>query len=316
MNKPICGGSLGISQCLELAILLEASAHKPGNVSIVTDFDNTRYEHFLASAVASRSVFQFAAERGFAISNGICQVYDAGIGEIIRRCIVEIDTWQHGGNTLLGTVLLLSPIAVGAGIAYEQCGINVQKLRTNLQTLVKSTTPEDAVNVYKAIAIAKPSGLGKATKLDVNDSNSISKILAEKTSLYEVFKIAEKYDTICSEWVNNYPITFDVAYPSLKEQLNNSTDINTATIQTFLEVLAAFPDTFIARKTNKKTAARVSQNARKILDLGWPLTRTGQESLQEFDRELRQSSNLLNPGTTADIIAAALSLVVLEGYRP
>ena len=37
-----------IQRCLELAILLEASAHKPGNVSVVTDFENTRYEHFLS----------------------------------------------------------------------------------------------------------------------------------------------------------------------------------------------------------------------------------------------------------------------------
>jgi triphosphoribosyl-dephospho-CoA synthetase len=31
---------------------------------------------------------------------------------------------------------------------------------------------------------------------------------------------------------------------------------------------------------------------------------------------LRKESNVLNPGTTADIIAAALALAVLGGYRP
>lgn len=46
-------GAKHISQCLELAVLFEASAHKPGNVSVVTNFENTRYEHFLASAVAA-----------------------------------------------------------------------------------------------------------------------------------------------------------------------------------------------------------------------------------------------------------------------
>ncbi len=316
MRSYSCNSALSISQCLELGILLEASAHKPGNVSVVTDFDNTRYEHFLASAVASRSTFQHAAERGLEISEGAIQFCDAGIGGIINDCVSEIDAWQHGGNTLLGTVLLLSPIAVAAGIAWKRHEVDLHEIRRKLQALIMSTTPEDAANVYRAIAVAKPSGLGKTPKLDINDPRSISKILNERTSLYKVFKIAEKYDRICSEWVNNYPITFEVAYPSLKEQLDSSVDINTATIRAFLEVLAAYPDTFIARKTDETTAARVSETAKEILDLGWPQTKAAQRSLQEFDRELRKSSNLLNPGTTADIIAASLSLIVLEGYRP
>jgi triphosphoribosyl-dephospho-CoA synthetase len=42
----------------------------------------------------------------------------------------------------------------------------------------------------------------------------------------------------------------------------------------------------------------------------------GKERLREFDLTLRKASNFLNPGTTADIIAAALALSVLSGYRP
>jgi hypothetical protein len=48
--------------------------------------------------------------------------------------------------------------------------------------------------------------------------------------------------------VNNYPVTFDLAYPSLYDQLNEGVDLNSAIIQTFLIVLAKVPDTFIARK--------------------------------------------------------------------
>lgn len=306
-----------ISKSLELGILFEISAHKPGNVSVVTDFDHTRYEHFLISAVVATATFKNAAQRGIAISRAQIPVSRAGVGYNIGVCAQNIQNWQHGGNTLLGAVILLMPLAVSAGMSLPEKGFfDILKLRRNIKKIIESTTPEDAVNVYKAIAIAKPSGLGKAPKLDVNDPGSINRILSDKTSLFEVFKIAEKYDTICSEWVNNYPITFDVAYPSLNKQLTDSVDINTATIRTFLEVLAAYPDTFIARKTSLQTATRVSRRASEVLNLGWPQTRVGQRSLREFDRDLRRSSNLLNPGTTADIMAAALSLIVLEGYRP
>ncbi|TRO43395.1 hypothetical protein E2P42_02370 [Candidatus Bathyarchaeota archaeon] len=39
------------------------------------------------------------------------------------------------------------------------------------------------------------------------------------------------------EWVNNYPITFDMAYPEVTEQLKTK-NLKTAILQTFLKVLA------------------------------------------------------------------------------
>ncbi len=305
-----------ISQCLELAVLLEASAHKPGNVSIVTNFENTRYEHFLASAVAAAPTFECAAEQGIAVSERGTSVGSVGVGRIIKDCVADINAWQHGGNTLLGAVILLVPIAVAAGMTLNEDTLEIPKLRKNLKLVVESTTPEDAVSIYEAIRIANPSGLGTAPKLDVNDPDSANIILTEKTSLLQVFKIAEKYDSICSEWVNNYPITFDVAYPSLTKQIKNKEDLDAAIIHTFLTVLAEYPDTFIARKVGFEKAREVSLKAKEVLKLGGFKTSSGIQSLSRFDMELRKSSNLLNPGTTADIVATALALCVLGGYRP
>jgi triphosphoribosyl-dephospho-CoA synthase len=131
-----------------------------------------------------------------------------------------------------------------------------------------------------------------------------------------VFKIAEKYDRICSEWVSNYPITFELAYPFLAQQIKNAENLNDAVITTFLKVLAEHPDTFIARKVGFQKAKEISSGAQEILSLGGLKTAEGSRKLGEFDKLLRQSSNLLNPGTTADLTAAALALLVLSGYRP
>jgi triphosphoribosyl-dephospho-CoA synthase len=305
-----------ISKCLELAILLEASAHKPGNVSVVTDFDHTRYEHFLTSAVAARPSFERAARQGIAVSEGKIVVSNVGVGRLIMECASDIDTWEHGGNTLLGTIILLVPIAASAGMTLADNLFEVKELRKSLSLVIESTTPEDAVNVYNAIGIARPSGLGSAPRLDVNDPESVTRILRERTSLYQIFKIAEKYDTICSEWTNNYPVTFDLAYPCLTELLGKANDLNLAIIQTFLKVLAECPDTFIARKTSLERAQQVSVEAKRILSLGGLQTSRGKEGLRSFDQQLRKSDSLLNPGTTADIISAALALCILDGYRP
>lgn len=303
-----------IARCLELAILLEASAPKPGNVSAATNFEKTFYTHFLASAVAASSSFETAAQKGISVSQGKIELADVGVGRLIKKCIADINAWQHGGNTLLGAVILLSPIAVAAGMTPTT--ENLQHLRKNLKLIIESTTPRDAVNMYAAIEIANPGGLGKAPTLDINDPHSVNRILDDKIPLYNVFKIAEKYDTICSEWVNNYPITFDLAYPTLTKRLQNKNDPDSATVQTFLEVLAKVPDTFIARKTGIEKSQEISLKARHILNLGGTETPLGKKGLNEFDQELRKSSNLLNPGTTADILAAALALCVLNGYRP
>ncbi|MGC9346073.1 MAG: triphosphoribosyl-dephospho-CoA synthase [Candidatus Bathyarchaeales archaeon] len=306
-----------VSKSLELAILLEASANKPGNVNRTTGFENTRYEDFLASAVAISSSFEYAAERGVLVSCGEIHVSDVGLGRIIRDCVANVNAWQRGGNTLLGTAILLSPIAIAAGMTPAKEDVfEIPKLRENMKLVVESTTPEDAVNVYEAIKSANPGGLGKVPELDINDPNSKKRILEERISLFQIFQISSKYDTVCSEWVNNYPITFDVAYPSLTEQIRKTDNLNKAIVHTFLKVLAEYPDTLIARKTSREKALEVSFKAKEILKLGGLETLSGREKLREFDRELRKAGNLLNPGTTADIIAAALALNVLGGYKP
>jgi triphosphoribosyl-dephospho-CoA synthase len=307
-----------IANCLECAILFEVSADKPGNVNSAVAFEGTRYEHFLASAVAATPSLEWAAKRGVGVSLGRLHTSEVGLGRIIKDCVEDINAWQRGGNTLLGTVILLLPIAVAAGMTSteEEHIFKIPELREHLKLVVESTTPEDAVDVYEAIKIANSSGLGTVSELDINDPNSVNRIRKEKISLYDVFVIASKYDAVCSEWVENYPITFDVAYPYLLEQTKKTENLNVAIIHTFLKVLAEHPDTFIARKVGMERAREASSVAREVLKLGGLETSTGRKRLREFDYELRESSNLLNPGTTADIIAAAIALSVLGGYRP
>jgi triphosphoribosyl-dephospho-CoA synthase len=306
-----------ISNCLELAMLLEVTASKPGNVTPTASFEGTRVEHFLASAVAASAGFEEAAHRGIAVSENKLSISHVGMGQIIKDCAAEINAWQKGGNTLLGTVMLFVPIAVAAGMTptEENFVFDFHQLRENLRLAVESTTAEDAVHLYEAIDVAKPSGLGGAPDLDVTDPASKARLLAENVSLYEVFKIAAGYDDVCAEWVRNYSVTFDLAYPYLTVQLKRG-DLSTAVVHTFLKVLSEHPDTFIARKVGVEKACDVSSDAKTALELGGLETSEGRKSILEFDRKLRESGNLLNPGTTADMTAAALALCTLSGYRP
>src|SRR3990170_2178289 len=240
-----------VSKCLQLAILLEVSAYpKPGNVHRTFDFQETGYEHFLASTVA---------------------------------------LMPHFSNS---------------------------NFRAGLKSVVKSTTAEDAVNVYDAIALAQPGGLGKAPQLDVTDAKSKKQILEQGVNLFEVFKISSAWDSISAEWVTNYHITFDIGYPFFKRQSKETRNNNVATVHTYLKILSEIPDTLIKRKAGADKAKWVSVQAEQILDAGGLTTKEGRSSLLKLDRKLRDKDHKLNPGTTADITSAILAVAILNGYRP
>ncbi len=312
-----CEKAQHISKCLQLAIMLEVSSPKPGNVSFNSNFEGTRVEHFLASSIAAGPTFQEAAYLGTSVAEKRLDVGKVGLGELIKDCEVDVDAWQHGGNTILGTVMLFVPIAVAAGITptKENYRFDFSTLRKNIDLAVKSTTAWDSVHLYEAVAAANPSGLGDAPDLDVTDPASKERLLKENVSLFEVFKIASGYDDICFEWVNNYSITFDLAYPYLMKQLETK-PLNTSVVHTFLKILSERSDTFIARKVGKEKAQEVSLEAKAVLELGGLETAKGKKSLVEFDKKLRARGNTCNPGTTADLTAAALAICTLSGYRP
>jgi triphosphoribosyl-dephospho-CoA synthase len=281
----------------------------------MADFPDTKYEHFLASAVAVTPYFELAAERGILISKKEITFNQIEIGEIIKGAVENVNRWQHGRNTLLGTIILLSPIAVAAGIISNE-KFSIIKLRKKLEAVVRSTTPSDAVAIYEAIEIAQPGGLGESPKLDINDPESKNKILKDNITLFDVFKIASNYDSIAYEWVNNYPITFEIGYSYFLKQLKKTSDINVATVHTFLKVLSEIPDTLITRKSGQAISKLVSERAKQILEMGGLNTQSGINELYAFDEKLRKPCAKMNPGTTADIISAILAVTILNGYRP
>src|SRR3990170_9105623 len=311
-NTPEC-----VSRCLELSLLLEVSAYpKPGNVHRIANFEGTRYEHFLASAVALTPHFRRAAKQGVLVKKEKIGLNQIEVGKIIKEAVVDVASWQHGGNTVLGSIILLVPIAVAAGMTFREGEFSTHKLRKNLKSVAQSTTPKDAVNIYEAIETAHPGGLGKTPRLDVTQAASKKKLIQDNVSLYQVFQISAPWDSISSEWVNNYHITFDIGYPFFTQQLTETKDINIATAHTFLKILSEVPDTLISRKAGTAKAREISKQAKKALEEGGLANSKSKENLFKFDAQLHSSKHKLNPGTTADITSAVLALAILNGYRP
>jgi triphosphoribosyl-dephospho-CoA synthase len=316
--KPL-GGTVEeyVSGCIQLATLLEVSAHpKPGNVHRTADFDDTKYEHFLASAVAIGKALRDASARGVQVSFGEISFEQVGIGRIVLDAVSAMMSWQHGGNTLLGSILLLTPISVAAGYVWSRPSPSAEKLRNVLFKVTHSSTAQDAVLVYDAIRASRAGGLGSVERFDIKDDASRAEIAKSGISLLEIFSLSSPYDSISSEWVSDFKITFELGLPFFLKETREGSSCNDATVHVFLKILSTVPDTLIARKAGMNVAQEISRLAEEALSAGGLRSDAGTEKLEQLDRRLRSGGRRLNPGTTADLTASSLAVAILDGYRP
>jgi triphosphoribosyl-dephospho-CoA synthase len=275
-----------IAQMVQEACVREVCAPKPGNVNPNHDFPDTSFEDFLLSALAIGPAFEDAG--------------NTGVGEIVLRA-VEDSRQRVKSNTNLGILLLLAPLT-------KACLLETGDIRGALHAVLNSLTVDDARLVYEAIRAANPGGLGRAAEQDVSGDPSVT--------LLQAMELARDRDSIASEYVTDFEITFATGLPALKEALSRGVKYSEAVLQTFLTILGRVPDTLIARKGGKKISRQVSESAREVLLLGGVYTSQGRARIQELDRALCDGAHMLNPGTTADLTAAAVFLELLDKETP
>lgn len=270
---------------VQLACTLEACAPKPGNVSRRHDFNDTSLEEYLLSAAALGSAFENAAQ--------------AAVGQIILDAAVNTRAWVRS-NTNLGMILLFAPLAK-AGLNATRGGGDI---RRSLMPVINSLTVEDARLAYAAIRLMQPGGMGQAPEADISGDPSIT--------LLQAMALAQDRDAIAREYVSGFAITFGIGLPALKHAHARSGNYSDAIVQTFLTILGEVPDTLIVRKMGMKMAQQVSRLAADVLVKGGVFTPEGQTGLAEMDGVLRDETHKLNPGTTADLTAAAMLLALIE----
>jgi triphosphoribosyl-dephospho-CoA synthase len=266
----------------QLACLLEVSAPKPGNVSPSHAFHDTRYEDFLASAVAIGPALASAGTRP--------------LGVTIRTAVEATARWTKS-NTNLGIVLLLGPLARAASLVGGD-------LRSRLGRVLAETTTADAAEVYAAIRLARPAGLGHVPAEDVAAAPSVT--------LREAMSLAAERDAVAGEYVTEFTMTFEIGVPALRVARRDGLSWSDAVVETYVRLLGVQADTHIARKLGLAAAEGVSRRAREVQAAGGVRSPGGREALSAFDLELRDATNSRNPGTTADLTCAALFVVIID----
>ncbi len=266
-----------------MACLLEATARKPGNVHRFHDFDDLSYLDFTLSAAAIAEPMARASSRPLGVT-----ILDAVTAT--RRLVST--------NTNLGIILLLAPLAA---VDLDTDG-SYDHFRSELMRVLSATTVEDARLVYQAIRLASPGGMGQTADQD---------IAAEPTiTLLETMKLAADHDGVARQYATNFHTVFALALPALELAIASNQPLETAIITTYLTILSYCQDTLIQRKRGDSVAIAASAMASEVLDSGWP---EQVDALQDFDAWLRQDEHGRNPGTTADLVTAALFVALRTG---
>jgi triphosphoribosyl-dephospho-CoA synthase len=181
----------------------------------------------------------------------------------------------------------------------------LQKLRTAVGHTLQSTTVEDARDVYAAIRLAAPGGLGRAEAQDVAGEPTMT--------LLEVMRLAADRDGIAREYATGFEVTFGSGVPALGRARRDGLSWDDAIVETFLTLAAASPDTHVTRRAGAEAARDVSARAAAALAAGGVRSDGGRRAIDEMDTALRDPRNSANPGTVADLTAAAIFVMLLTG---
>ena len=253
----------------------EINALKPGNVHIHAAGHGMETAHFEASAAAAAPWVASA---------------ELKVGTRILRG-VEASFAAAGRNTNLGILLLAAPLAAAAQSGYSGT------LGDRLAAVLTALDERDAADIFAAIRIANPGGLGAASEQDVAAPPTVG--------LLEAMALAADRDRIARAYVTNFAEVFSFDLPMLDRVRPLADDPSMMVTTLHMAYLAEFPDSHIARKSGSAVAEQVRKEALRHKRLWTPVaTPNSFAELLAFDADLKRRN--LNPGTTADFVVATL----------
>ena len=185
-----------------------------------------------------------------------------------------------GRNVNLGIVLLVGPL-------FESVRQDI-----GVDDVLRSFNPTDGGTLMRMIAIANPRGLGAVAEMDVHD-------VPDRVDILDAMRLAEDRDRVARQYSRGFDDIMNVVVPTLRQSFTDFHDVHRGVVDTQIQLLARWPDSLIARKCGADVAEDVRQQASSI-------DASDADAVARFDASLRTDDHRYNPGTTADLIAAAL----------
>ncbi|SFL95087.1 triphosphoribosyl-dephospho-CoA synthase [Variovorax sp. OV329] len=281
------------SACFLRACELDVAVRKPGNVSLASPGHGMTAELFIASAKATAGPLFRPGAR---------------VGERIEAA-VEASWTAANCNTNLGIVLLCAPIARAVDLRPD--ATTPADLREAIDGVLQELDLADARAAFRAIARARPGGLGSAPDQDVNEAPSVD--------LRTAMALAARRDAIARLYRDGYGPLFELVGAVLEPGISfdsaaTEAPPDAATVASvqrlYLALLGSVADSHIVRIHGEAVAQTVMAAAHR-----WQRQAGGKSGLDadpafaEWDASLK--AQRINPGTTADLTVAALLIAGL-----
>ena len=288
-------GSAARARCLGAfreACRYDVLAFKPGNVSLRSPGHGMEAADFLRSAAA-------AAPRLLGP--------EGRVGLDVLRA-VRATQGAVGCNTNLGILLLAAPLLRAAASLFETgaAPVSVPKLRAALRRTLANTSREDSADVFAAIRLARPAGLGSAPAEDVRGTPQLP--------LRDVMGLAAHRDRIAAQYLTVYRDVFTLGLPNLEKTLAAGASLEDAVTDCYLTFLSRRIDSHVLRKWGRGAAVRVRAEAVAVTAAlkACENRRDRKALLSKLDKVLKRES--FNPGTSADLtVASLLAFLLLRG---
>ena len=275
------------------ACILEATAPKVGNVHPDACFEDLTFDDFVTAADCT------------AAAMGELRSIDR-FGPSILEAIGSTRR-ATGTNVNLGILLLLGPLLVGQP---DRADAGDDRWRLGIAEALGQMTPEHGGYVAAAIVEANAGGLG-TSEVDEDDPLNIANLNADVSvptpyDLIEAMRRSAHRDRVALQYATGFEDLFENVVPTLRRSVAETGDLLDGIVLAHIRLIAAAGDSLIARKCGIDQSRRIQDLAKKCLD------NAGPDSIAELDRQLRDSQHRLNPGTTADLIAAGLYVCLVH----
>lgn len=309
---------------------------KPGNVHRTNNFPNTTYQDFITASLSLKNNWKqlFRNVQSYnenEIKNNrigsLSQIYT----EFLINSVQKMMSVQSGGNVLLGHLLTLTPLYISAASVLTESAPSKKRFWEICKNIITDSHYEDTIRLYTAIRTANPGGMGRIEKYDLYSNNAFDEIQQDNINLQKIFDFSKNNDTISELLSSNYrfirteilprmdKLFEDYQFSFSQHIINLSKELidrdildidrnwNEFIVRIFLYILGSKEDSLIMRKSTKYQAQKISNRSMELYDLFFMMDRTTWfDELRKFDEELHQLKGKLNPGTTADILAASL----------
>jgi triphosphoribosyl-dephospho-CoA synthase len=277
-SVPLAAGSMSLREQISFACLAEVIAAKPGNVHRGADFEDMTFGDFAVS--------------GIVIADAIASA-GSGVGEAILNAVTR--TRQFAGtNTNLGIILLLGPLAaVDAPAA----------LRDGVGQVLSQLTPRDSQLVYESIRRAAAGHLGETEQWDVRNQTA-------PDSLLSAMRSAAERDLVARQYVTNFEDVFTIADWLAEFETAPLTE---RIVRAHVRAIATWGDTLIARKCGIEIANQAQRLAQNAVQHDPADLSTFWQATADLDFWMRSDGHRRNPGSTADLVCAAVFVALREG---